>query len=167
MFVYKIRVVLSSGALIDSEMRDAIEAAAHRANTSYSASRAGRIWSVSETVSGDGSLQIVLISASEVSSPTRSLSAVSRELVADEALGADIAVRGRVFDSEVISVDRSGNEALTTPEIMKAVVEIFLETNIDPCVQRLANDAAREVKATVSSYLEGKKAMGGRGRESV
>ncbi len=162
MFVYKIRVALSSGVAIDSELRDAIKAAADRANTSYSASRMGRIWSVSDEAAADGTLVVSLTAPSEVKSPTRSLSAVSRELVADETLG-DIAVRGRVFDSEVVSVERSGDGAHTPSEIMKAAVEILFETNIDPCVQRLANEAGREVIAAVSSYIEGKKAIEERG----
>lgn len=166
MFVYKIRVALSSGVAINPELRDAIKAAAHRANTSYSAVRKGRIWSVSDEAADSGTVVVLLRAKSRVKSPTRSLSAVSRELVADETLGADIAVHGRVFDSEVISVECVGDRGLTQPEIMKAVIEILFETNIDPHVQRLANEAGREVVAAVTSYVEGKKAMEGRARES-
>ena len=158
MFKYQLKVRMATGAPITADLREQISNAARQANASFSALRAGRVWSVAERAAEDGSIAVTLHSPTAVRSPTRSISSIARALVSN-SMFEECSAHGRVFDSEVISVSHGGAATPTPAEIIKTATEVLLEVNADPRMQKLADETARGHEKVVSAYIEAKKAM--------
>ena len=141
------------GLAIDNELFAEIGKAVDSANASFTAERYGREWALGERSEDRYSFVVRLSSKEEVSSPTRSLSALSRALVSNSDILNGKTPHGRVFSSVLISAARSSGQPLTNTEMFKVVFEILFEqANLTKAQKKLAQNTVEKIQPILLDY---------------
>lgn len=154
-FTYTLNVAMASPKLsIEGELLAALEQATEAANGSISAQR----WQLGDVAADKESVSVLLSAPDAVSSPTRTLSSLSRTLLAAAPqLLAGNTPGNRVFYAEVVDEQRSGKAALTDGEAARLAIEVFFEQDgLSPANKKLARGAAEKVKEVLLEYVNSK-----------
>lgn len=158
MFTYMLRVSFASSALeFDDEMSEALNRAAAKANGSFTAMRRNIRWEVGAISEDRRAAEVILRSPEPISSPTRSLSGLSRALLDTTDLLDGNTPNGRVFFAKVVAEEKDDLRDLEPGEAAKTVIEILFEQDsLSPVNKKLARKTAAKLKEVLLEYLNEK-----------
>lgn len=158
MFIYTLRVSFASSDLeFDNKMIEALDRAVAKANGSFTAVRRNIRWEIGTLSKDRRAAEVVLRSPEPISSPTRSLSGLSRALLDTTDLLDGNTPNGRVFFAKVVAEEKDNLRDLKPGEAAKTVIEILFEQDsLSSVNKKLAQKTAAKLKEVLLEYLNEK-----------